>query len=213
MLFLRKSFYGGVEQVGFGSTFSVATDRTFLIFTGLSLLVFLTMGQLGSTLSVFAVDRVGFSTAQYGLLLTMNGLMVVAFQYPVARGANRLARFKGLILGSLLYGFGYLSMGWVGSFGWALAAIAVITAGEIVFSPITLSVVAELSPEDWRGRYMGFFGLSQTLGISVGPLVGGVLLDVFPTDPRFIWGIISFVAFAAAVGFYWWGITRRASPA
>ncbi len=213
LLFLRKSFYGGVEQVGFGSTFSVATDRTFLIFTGLSLLVFLTMGQLGSTLSVFAVDRVGFSTAQYGLLLTMNGLMVVAFQYPVARGANRLARFKGLILGSLLYGFGYLSMGWVGSFGWALAAIAVITAGEIVFSPITLSVVAELSPEDWRGRYMGFFGLSQTLGISVGPLVGGVLLDVFPTDPRFIWGIISFVAFAAAVGFYWWGITRRASPA
>lgn len=210
LLLLRESFHRAAEQVGFRSMFSVATNRIFLIFTGLSLLVFLMMGQLGSTLSVFTVDRMGFSTAQYGFLLTLNGLIVVLFQYPVARGVNRLAQSRGLILGSLLYGLGYLSLGWVGSFNWILATIVVITAGEIVFSPITLSVVAELSPQDWRGRYMGFFGLSQTLGMSLGPLLGGVLLDTFPTDPRFIWGAIAFVAFVAAVGFQRWGVARRA---
>lgn len=210
LLLLQESFHRAAEQVGFRSMFSVATNRIFLIFTGLSLLVFLMMGQLGSTLSVFTVDRMGFSTAQYGFLLTLNGLIVVLFQYPVARGVNRLAQSRGLILGSLLYGLGYLSLGWVGSFNWVLATIVVITAGEIVFSPITLSVVAELSPQDWRGRYMGFFGLSQTLGMSLGPLLGGVLLDTFPTDSRFIWGAIAFVAFVAAVGFQRWGVARRA---
>ena len=205
LLFLRESFHRVTEKVNLRSMFSAASDHTFLMFTGLSLLVFLAMGQLISTLSVFTVDRIGFTTAQYGLLLTMNGLIVILFQYPVARGVDRLAKSSALILGSLLYGLGYLSLGWVGTFAWALVAIVIITAGEIIFSPTALAVVGELSPQDRRGRYMGFFGLSEILGISVGPLVGGVLLDVFPTDPQFIWGTIAFVAFAAAVGFYKWG--------
>jgi len=206
---LRESYRVSSEQVTFRSMISVASDRRFLVFTGLSALVFLAMAQFGSTLSVFTVDRLGFSTAQYGLLLTINGLLVATFQYPVARAVNRLERATGLILGSMLYALGYLSLGWVGSFGWSVAAMVVITAGEVVFAPLTPSVVAELSPEDKRGRYMGFMGLSQTLGMSFGPLVGGVLLDAFVTRPPFIWGIIGAVAFAAALGFYRWGAIRR----
>ena len=213
LLFLKESFHGATEQVGFRSMFYVATNRTFVIFTGLSLIVFVVMGQLGSTLSVFSVDRMGFSTAQYGLLLTMNGLIVVFFQYPVARGLNRLAKPTAIILGSLLYGLGYLFLGWIGSFAWALAAVAIITAGEIIFSPTALSVVGELSPQDQRGRYMGFFGLSDILGMSFGPLIGGILLDVFPTGPCFIWGTIAFLAFLAAAGFHRWGMVHWTSHA
>jgi MFS family permease len=139
----------------------------------------------------------------------MNGIIVVISQYPVARWVDRLPRATGLILGSLMYGIGYLSMGWVGSFSLTLPVIVAVTAGEVVFTPLTLSVVADIAPEEKRGRYMGFFGLSQTLGVSFGPLLGGVLLDAFPTDPRFIWGLIALVAFIAAAGFQWWGIARR----
>ncbi|MFC1953665.1 MDR family MFS transporter [Chloroflexota bacterium] len=210
-LFLKESFKSTGERADFRSTLSVARDWNFLVFTALTLLAFLAMGQLGSTLSVFAVDRMGISTAQYGLLLTCNGLIVVIFQYPVARGLNRITISLGLILGSLLYAFGYLSLGWITSFGWLFGAVALVTAGEMVFSPVTLSVVTELSPENWRGRYMGFFELSHTLGMSLGPLVGGILLDVFPTDPRFIWGTIASMMFAAALGFQWWG-RRATSP-
>jgi len=204
LLFLRESFHGAAEPVDIRSTLSVAADRLFVIFTALSFLVFLVMGQMGSTLSIFTVDRIGFSTAQYGLLLSINGLIVIIFQYPVARGLGRLARSIALILGALLYGIGYLSMGWVGSYTWAIAAMVVITAGEIVFSPTTLSVVGGLSPQDRRGRYMGFFGFGETLGMSCGPLVGGILLDAFPAEPRLIWGVIGVVAFAAVAGFYGW---------
>ena len=204
LLFLKESFHGTTERVGMRSTFSVAGDWTFMMFTGLSLFAFLAMGQMGSTLSVFAVDRIGLSTAQYGLLLTANGLIVVIFQYPVARWLNRVSVSKGLILGCLLYAFGYLSLGWMTDFTWLFVAIAIVTAGEITFSPVTLSVVTALSPEDWRGRYMGFFELGHTMGMSFGPLMGGILLDAFPTSPLFIWGTIAALMFAAAVGFYWW---------
>jgi MFS family permease len=209
LLFFKESFHGSTERVDLRSTLSVATDRRFLAFTGLSLLVFLHMGQLSSTLSVFTIEKLGFLTSQYGLLLTINGLLIVFFQYPIARGTNHLARYRGLLLGSLLYAIGYLTLGWVQSFNWALATILVVTAGEMVFAPLTLSVVAESSSSDWRGRYMGFFGLSQTLGIALGPLVGGILLDAFPTEPLFVWGIISSTGFLAALGFQKWGVARR----
>jgi MFS family permease len=65
--------------------------------------------------------------------------------------------------------------------------------------------VGELSPEDKRGRYMGLFGLSQTIGIAVGPLLGGVLIDAFPSNPELIWAPIALIAFIAAIGYFWWG--------
>lgn len=203
--FLRESFVGSEERVDFRSTLAVAEDRPFLVFTIFGILLVLSMAHLGSTLSVFAVDRLGFSTAQYGLLLTTNGIMVSLSQYPVAYGVNKLTKANGLILGSLLYVFGYFTMGWVTSFNWAVLSIVIITAGEVTFSPITSAVVAESAPPDKRGRYMGFFALSQTLGFSLSPLFGGVLLDIFPTEPRLLWGIIAAGGVVAAVGFYAWG--------
>jgi MFS family permease len=203
--FLRESFVGSEEPVDFRSTLAVAGDRPFLIFTIFGILLVLSMAHLGSTLSIFAVDRLGFSTAQYGLLLATNGIMVALSQYPVAYGVNKLTKANGLILGSLLYVCGYFTLGWVASFNWAILPIVIITAGEVTFSPIASAVVAESAPPDKRGRYMGFFALSQTLGFSLSPLFGGVLLDVFPSEPRLLWGIIAAVGVVAAVGFYAWG--------
>ncbi|UCB42925.1 MAG: MFS transporter [Dehalococcoidales bacterium] len=209
--FLSESFHATGERVPLSSMFNVTRDHLFLVFTGLCLLVFVTMGQMGSTLSVFTVTCIGFSTAQYGLLLTANGIMVVLFQYPVARWAGKMPITRGLALGSLLYALGYLSLGGVHSFNWAIAAMVIITAGEIVFTPLTLSVVARLSPPDYRGRYMGFFGLSQSMSMSLAPLVGGVLLDTFPQDPWFVWGTIATVALIATLGILWWGNNPRLS--
>lgn len=209
LLFLRESIQKTTEQIESVGILSVVNDRTFLIFAGLSFLVLLMAGQMMSTLSVFTVVRMGLSTAQYGLLLTVNGLVVILFQYPVARRLSGMVKSKVLILGSLLYGIGYLFFGWIGSFALAISAMVVLTVGEIIISPVALSVVGELSPEKQRGRYMGFYELSNTLGLTAGPLLGGLLLDSFPTDSWPIWGIIAFIALLAGMGFYRMGMKHR----
>jgi len=212
-LFLPESFGQPSEKVSVGSVFNAASDRSFLKFVGLNLLVFVVASQMISTLSVFTVDRGGFSPSAYGLLLTINGLVVVLLQYPASRAIGRVSKYTALSLGSLLYGLGYLMMGWVGAFSVAAAAMVVITLGEIIWSPTTLAVVGELSPQDSRGRYMGFFGLSDTIGVSIGPMLGGALLDVFPTRPILIWGSISILAVLAAAGFRLADGSRRARVA
>jgi len=203
--FLPESYSGSKTRVDFRSTLAVAGDSRFLIFTIASILLVLSIGHLGSTMSVFTVDRLGFTKAQYGLLLTANGILVMLFQYPVTRLVGNLTRSRGLILGSLFYVVGYFSLGWVGTFGLALLSIVLITAGEVTGSPISSAVVAESAPADKRGRYMGFFNLTQTLGMALSPLFGGALLDRFPNEPRLIWGTIASVGIMAAIVFHIWG--------
>jgi len=205
LFFLKESWSETTEHIDIRSIFSAVENKTFVLFTGLCLLVFLCMAHLGSTLSVFTVDRLGFSTAEYGLLLTTNGLFVVLFQYPVALVISRLKKSTVLVLGSFLYCIGWLYMGWTTGFVWAFTAMIIVTIGEIIFSPVATAVVGELAPREKRGRYMGFFGWSETLGMSVAPLVGGILLDTFVETPNLVWVPISAFGFIAAIGFFWWG--------
>lgn len=204
LFFIRESSSRPVYQGGIRSILPPVDNPPFLVFTLISLLLFIVMGQMGSTLSISTVDRFGFSEGQYGFLLTLNGLIVIFFQYPITRVLARMSKSRAQVLGSLLYWFGYVCFGWITGLGWALVAMAVVTAGEIIHTPITLAVTGELSPPGQRGQYMGFFGLSETLGIAVAPLLGGILLDAFPSDLRLVWAPLASIALVAAIAYHWW---------
>ena len=200
--FLRESHPGRSEgRAGVREILLTLTDPRFRDFVLTSLLVLLVAGQLISTLSVFVVNRLGFSPAHFGGMLTLNGLLVAALQYPLARWAERFQRRSVLALGSFLYAAGYLAMGWTRSFAGLLGAVGVATLGEVLFIPAAQVVVAWLASPERRGRYMGLWGLAESFGWSAGPLVGGVLLDLFPRDPRPVWGIIASMGFTAAAVF------------
>lgn len=181
-------------------TFTAFKDADFLRFLGASIPVFLVAGQLVSTLSVFTVAKVGISEAQFGTLLTLNGLLVVVFQYPLAWAVQGWPRRAGLALGALLYSLGYLSFGWIRSFPLMLLAMTVVTLGEMLFAPVAQAVAADLAPEEHRGRYLGAFGLVESFGWSGGAFLGGILLDWAP-NPQVLWGCIASLGFLATLVF------------
>ncbi len=199
-IFLKESSERRPLKIQFTGILAAGKDRDLLIFTLVSLLVFMVMGQLGSTVSVYTVSYAGFSEAQYGILLSLNGLIIVAVQYPLTRILGRFP-YLSLALGSLLYGIGYLVFSWVGSFGLAAWAITLLTFGEMAFSPSSSTLVGKLASAEWRGRYMAFYGAAETLGYSVGPLLGGLLLNAFPQHPLVVWGSLSSLAFIASIIF------------
>jgi len=203
--FLKETHKKSHEKQSLRDLLVIGKDYNFLIYAGISLLVFLLFGQMMSTLSIYTVDRIGLSTAQYGMLLTTNGLIVVLFQYPVARKLGKFVKSRILIIGSLLHALGYLAFGWAGGFTATIIAMVIITLGEIIHAPASLAVVGELAPSRYRGRYMGFFGLTNVLGMAFGPLLGGILLDIIPENSLLLWGLISSLGFTAAIGYYWWG--------
>lgn len=202
--FLKESIIQRNNKTDFKGLFKVSRNHAFMLFISLNLILFLAMGQMMSTLSIYTVDRIGFTTAQYGMLLTINGLFVILLQYPIAQNIDRISKSRVLVLGCLLYSAGYVLFGWVGSFALAIAAMVIVTLGEIAFAPAAMSIVGEIAPRGQKGRYMGFFGLNQVVGISVAPLFGGILLDIFYANHIAIWGTISLMGLLGAVAFAWW---------
>ncbi len=198
---------GGPETLRLGELGAAFQDRMFLRYCLTTLLLFTVMGQLISTLSVYVVDWAGRSKTELGYLYSLNGLLVVLVQFPVARILVPFRMTTALIVGSLLYAVGYAMMGLGGSFLLLAAAMLVLTMGEIVSSPASMNLVARFSTEEFRGRYMGAFGLASAFGWSVGPLVGGSLLDLARGRALLLWSLIASITVLGAVGF--WDLRRR----
>ena len=176
-------------------------DRVFLRYCLVSLLLYTVMAQLIATLSVYAVEWAGLTKVQLGVLYTLNGLMVVFLQFPAVRLIGRMRLTSALALGAVFYGVGYGMMGLGRGFTLLAAGMFVTTMGEIVATPPSLNLVANFSSESTRGRYMGIFGLFNSFGWSIGPMVGGALLDVSYGRPMLLWGTITGIAMLAALGY------------
>lgn len=68
-------------------------------------------------------------------------------------------------------------------------------------SPASSNLVANMSPEKMRGRYMGVYGLFTQFGWSMGPLAGGLLMDAFVDRPIILWGGVASFAVFAGIGY------------
>jgi len=183
-------------------------NRTFLVFCGAWLLMTLLTSQLVSTISVYTTEVTGISKFQLGWLYTVNGLICIVFQMPMAALLKRLRLPAVMVMGALIYACGYLSFAWQAGFAGLIASVVVITVGEIIVNPSATAMSSLLSKPENLARNMGFFGLVRGVGFAVGPLVGGVLFDVYRGQPIRLWTVLASFGVAAAVGFTVLGMLR-----
>ena len=201
-LFVRESIRTAeTERFALKRVLDVGKDLRFLVFCIWSVLLFVVMGQFASTLAVFSTQSIGITEFQLGWLFTINGIAVVLLQWPAAWLAGRVGIRKGLVLGCLGYAIGYFTVGLVPGFSLLVGSMLIITIGEVIFSPTSMAAVANMAPSERVGRYMGFFGLTEALGWSLGPFLGGVLFDHLSGQPVLLWGLIAAVGVVAALGF------------
>lgn len=161
-------------RTGLGTVFR---DGRFMALVGVNLLLAL-VAQQGSTTLAIDMGEAGISTSGYGLVIGLNGLLIVVLQLPMGRlmeGRNRTAL---LVVSALLTGWGFGLTALAGSSAAFFAVtVAVWTIGEIMAAPTMMGLVAELSPAGARGRYQGVHSLSWSLASFLGPLAGGYLLQ------------------------------------
>ncbi len=182
---------------GYGT---VATDRLFVAFMLASMLMTMAYLQLYSTLSVYLRDVHGLQEQAYGVLMSINAFTVVLFQFAITRRIKSRPPMLMMVVGSLLYLIGFTMYGIVATYFLFVIAMLFITFGEMVVMPIGQAIVAGLAPEDMRGRYMAFFGLSWTIPSAIGPWAAGVIMDNY--NPNWVWYAAGILSALAMVGFY-----------
>lgn len=184
---------------------ALGENRVFALYLVLVLFASILTVQIFSTLSVYASTRLGLSKADIGLLYTVNGVAVVLFQVPAVRLARTVGMLRSLVIGAVLYSVGYLFFGAAVGFAGLAVGMAVLTVGEVVFAPALTDTAATLGDPEKMGRAFGLFGLVQSLGLSLGPLVGGLSFDLFQERPAMLWGVMAVgmlgvAAFTSAFG-------------
>ena len=181
---------------GFGE---LVTDRPFVVLLVASLLTTAVYTQLGTTLPVYLKQQIGIQESGYGLLMALNGGLIVLFQIPTTRLVERRDRALVLSLGTLCYAVGIGSMGWWQEFALFAMSMVVVTIGEMMIAPVASAEVADLAPEHMRARYMAAFGLTWTLGYGLGPTWGAMVMARMGTP--WLWNIAFAMGCVAALAY------------
>jgi predicted MFS family arabinose efflux permease len=150
-----------------------------------------------ASMSVYLVRDLHFSEATYGLLFTLNCLLIVTLEVPLNVATAHWPHRRTLALGALLFGLGFGALA-VASSAWSVAATVVIwTFGEMFFFPGMAAYVTDIAPAPRRGEYMGFSQMVMGLAFMVGPWGGMLVLARF--GARALWVGTLFAGLAAAL--------------
>ncbi len=182
---------------GYGKVFK---DVPFVAFVFVSIMMTLVYTNMNTTLGVFLRDTHGIPEAGYGYLLSMNAVLVVLFQFWIARKLEKYKPMLMMAFGSALYAIGFAMYGFTSTYMLFAFAMVVITIGEMIVSPFQQSLVASFAPEEMRGRYMAISGLSWGISFAIGPYLAGLVIDNI--NPNWLWvgcGILGAIAMAGFV--------------
>ncbi|USA01814.1 MFS transporter [Streptomyces lydicamycinicus] len=185
---------------------TVLRDGRFMIVVGLNLLLALLFQQAYVSMPV-SMGQDGFSSAEFGMVIAVNGVLVVLLQIPVTRFIEHRSPALLLIGSALLAGYGFGLTALAGSVAMYAVAVTVWTLGEIINSPTQMGLVVRLSPLHGRGRYQGIYSLSWSVASLAAPLLGGVVIDRYGADV--LWAGCAAVGTVAAVGY---GLLLRSLP-
>ncbi len=185
---------------------TVLRDGRFMSVVGLSFLVALIFQQGFVGLPV-AMGAAGFTPADYGLVIAVNGVLIVVLQMPVTRYIQHRDPRRLLVVSSLLAGYGFGLTAFAGSVGVFALTICVWTLAEIVNAPTQTSIVVRLSPTHGRGRYQGMYTMSWSVAALVAPLMSGVVIDRYGAE--WLWGVCAVVGTVAGLGY---GLLMRRLP-
>jgi EmrB/QacA subfamily drug resistance transporter len=145
------------------------------------------------------VRELDASTTQLEWIVDAYNLIFAAFVLAAGNLGDRIGRKGVLIAGLIVFGASSLAGGLASTPGQLIAARAVMGLGAALIFPATLSLLTNVFVERReRARAIGLWGASTGIGIAVGPIVGGWLLEHFSWSSVFI-ALIPIAAAAAVL--------------
>ncbi len=165
----------------------VASDKLFLLYVIISMLLIFVYGQMYSTLSVYLNQQHDIPAKGYGWLMSMNAIMVVLFQFSVTRITSKKPPMQMMALAALFYGIGFSMIGLVDRYWLFMVAMGIITVGEMIHIPTSSGLIANLAPIDKRGRYDAFAGLSWGVPSIFSTFLAGLVMDNL--DANLVWAL------------------------
>jgi MFS family permease len=119
----------------------------------------------------YLYEELGWTTIQFGVVVGMYGLAMVAGQAGLGQSSDRFGRKPVIVLGVLLTASFYAGMATVTSFALLLGVALVAGLGSALTSPALSAYYLDITPEAHRSRVVGLKESAASLGGVTGPLL------------------------------------------
>lgn len=168
----------------------------------------LSMRLFSSFTVIYAVEVIGLSTTQWGLLGTVANITAIAFSIPGGRIADMLGKRVGILLSRIPMAFATLGYTFSSSF-LHLGMVRTISGMGSGFGadlygaqggPLWQALIIDYTPQHERGRFMGIIGTIKSVLCIPATWIGGYLYDnMSPSTPFQVSFVMDVVAIAVFI--------------
>src|SRR5215470_581085 len=145
------------------------------------------------------VRQIGATTTGLQWVVDAYSLAFAALVLAAGSLSDRLGRKGILLAGLVVFGAASLAGAFAATAGELIAARAAMGVGAALMFPATLSLLVNVFTERGeRARAIGLWGATTGVGIAVGPIIGGWLLEHFNWSSVFF-ALVPFAAIAAVL--------------
>jgi MFS family permease len=131
-------------------------------------------------------ETLGANGLWLGAIFAIFNLARSATMPVVGRISDRMGRKRFISSGLLIYTLSSLGYIYAGSTTELFVVRLIQGASSAMIIPIAMAFIADISPPDQEGYYMGIFSVALFLGFGSGPLIGGFCKDYASMEVNFL---------------------------
>ncbi|GAB3799074.1 MFS transporter [Virgibacillus kimchii] len=149
------------------------------------LITWLAYSQWQSTIASHTQD-IGIPLEQYSTLWAINGFLIVLGQPLVKWFAGKVtSQKKHIYIGNTILMASFTLAMFSDIFTMFAVAMVILTLGEMLVWPAVPTLANELAPRNRKGFYQGMVNSTAAAGRMTGPLIGGLIVDLFNIELLF----------------------------
>ncbi|MCG7338404.1 MFS transporter [Staphylococcus sp. ACRSN] len=143
--------------------------------------------QWESTIASFT-QNLNISMGQYSLLWTVNGILILVAQpliYPLIRLMKENIR-RQMFVGVCIFIVSFFVTSFAEQFSIFMIGMVILTIGEMFVWPAVPAIANSLAPDGKAGSFQGYVNSAATIGKAIGPLLGGMIVDLYGMQKMFL---------------------------
>lgn len=148
-------------------------------------------------------QSLGISLKQYSILWTINGALIVLAQPLISYIVNRYTKTlkAQIMVGLMIFIASFAVAGTAEQYTAFVTAMVILTVGEMFVWPAVPTVANDLAPKGREGFYQGIVNSTATGGRMLGPLMGGILVDLHGMEMLFgvLMGLMLIAIFTTSI--------------
>lgn len=142
-------------------------------------LVSIVFFQHDTTLSVFVIDTLHLNSASFGMLFTINTVIIIFCEVPLNLYTAKWSFSLNLSVGALFITFGFGGLFFATAFHHLIIAAILWTIGEMFIFTSFTAYISDVTTIDNRGSYMGFMTSSSNFALFLAPVIGTHIISTF----------------------------------